>query len=100
MPDVRFGSMPDISGQASCLLWLRLSADGGAKAQKVAVGVLDGEFAETVRKTLWAPFGLAVLLNSGPQCINVVDGEVLSCRCVGLSEMRIVHKHDGNAVTA
>src|SRR5262245_24311372 len=79
---------------------MRLSADSATKTQEVAVGILDGELTETVRKILRTPFGLTVLFNSVPQCINVIDSEVLGRRCVRLSEMRIVHKHDGDAIAA
>ena len=76
-----------------CCLWSSL-------ADRVAVGVFDGELAEAVQKVLRTPFGLTVPLNSVPQGINVIYCEVLGCRCVRLSEMCIVHKHDGNGVTA
>src|SRR6185312_16321256 len=81
------------------LIWLRLSADRAAKAQEVAIRVFDGELAEAVRKILRTPFGLTASLNSGPQRIDVIDGEILGCRCARLSEMSIVHEHDGNAIT-
>src|SRR5262249_397580 len=90
------------SGHVQCNSVRLIEAESNRtpKAQQVAVGVFDGELTEAVRKVLRTPFGLTVPLNSVPQRINIIDGEILGCRCVGLSEMRIVHKHNGNAVTA
>ena len=78
----------------------RRGDDGAAKAQKVAVGVLDGELTKSVRKVLRTRFGVTMPLNSVPQRINVIDRKILRCRRMGRPEVRIFHEHDGNVITA
>src|SRR5215207_1910138 len=83
-------------GGVSVRLWRK----GTAKTQEVAVRVFDCEFPKPIGHVFGTPFGLTVFLYSVPQRINIIDGKILRRRSVGRSKVRVVHKHDGNAVTA
>src|SRR3954471_17531332 len=66
----------------------------------MAIRVFDCELPKPIRHVFGTPFGLTVFPYSVPQRIDIIDRKILRCRSVGRPKVRVVHEHDGNAVTA